>query len=232
MKVDLTAADLIKFEEEIIDLFLQKKILAPIHLDSNNEEQLIHIFKDYVDEGDWICCSWRSHYRCLLQGVPQDKMKEAILLGRSISLCFPEYRVISSGIVGGTVPIAVGLAMGIKRRGEKRKVVAFVGDMTSETGGFHECYKYCNNHNLPILWVVEDNNKSVCTPTRESWGLSYFCHLTNQVVPGQLSCEPDNYDKMSEERKINGVVYIRNDLLYYKYESKFPHAGGGQRIQF
>ena len=42
----LTKEELLKFEEEIKDLFIDKKILAPVHLTKGNEEQLIEIFKD------------------------------------------------------------------------------------------------------------------------------------------------------------------------------------------
>jgi TPP-dependent pyruvate/acetoin dehydrogenase alpha subunit len=207
MNVDLTAADLIAFEEEVCELFADKKILAPIHLDNGNEEQLIRIFKDYVNEKDWICGSWRQHYKALLKGVPREDLMQAILDGKSISLCFPKQRVISSAIVGGILPIGVGLAIGLKSSLSKSKVVCFVGDMTAETGIFHECLKYSTNHQLPILFVIEDNGKSVCTPTRKVW---------NQQI---LTYEPLNY-------------VVAHNLLYYKYESRFPHAGGLTRVQF
>ena len=139
MNVTLTAEDLIQFEDDVCKNFAEKKILAPVHLDHNNEKPLIQVFKEHVHEDDWVMCSWRSHYKSLLKGVPREEMMEAILEGKSISLCFPKQKVISSAIVGGILPIAVGAAMGIKRKGGTNKVVCFVGEMTSETGAFHEC---------------------------------------------------------------------------------------------
>ncbi|HQL79964.1 MAG TPA: thiamine pyrophosphate-dependent enzyme, partial [Verrucomicrobiota bacterium] len=117
----MTANDLINFETEIANLFNAAKIRAPVHLYYGNEAQMIEIFRDVRPE-DWVCCSWRSHYQCLLKGVPPEKVREEILAGRSISLCFPEYRVISSAIVGGVLPISVGIALGLKRRGEAARV--------------------------------------------------------------------------------------------------------------
>ncbi len=110
-------------------------------------------------------CSWRSHYQCLLKGVPRQELKAEIMAGHSITLCFPRYRVLSSAIVGGIIPIAVGTALGIKRRGERARVHCFMGDMTAETGIAHEAIKYSTNHQLPIRFIVEDNGKSVCTDT-------------------------------------------------------------------
>jgi TPP-dependent pyruvate/acetoin dehydrogenase alpha subunit len=198
-----TAEELIAFETEMAEIFNAGKIRAPIHLYYGNEAQIIEVFRDVKPE-DWVFCSWRSHYQCLLKGVPREEVKAEILAGRSISLCFPQYRIVSSAIVTGVLPIAVGAAMGIKRRGEPARVHCFVGDMTAETGVFHECLKYSANHQLPIRFIIEDNNKSVCTNTRETW--------SQPVLTYENSRHPL--------------------IVYYKYESKYPHAGAGVRVQF
>jgi pyruvate dehydrogenase E1 component alpha subunit len=198
----MTADDLISFEKEIADLFNAKKIRTIIHLYSGGEEEMIKIFKE-IRKQDWVCCSWRSHYQCLLKGVPREELKAEIVAGRSIALCFPEYRIISSGIVGGILPIATGIALGIKQSSEDARVHCFVGDMTAETGGFHECLKYSRGHKLPIKFHIEDNQKSVCTDTRMSWGIR------------KLTIEPDEYV----------------DIFSYEM-GRYPHAGGGERVQF
>ena len=195
--------DLIAFENEIAALFNAGRIRAPVHLYYGNEDQIIHTFKN-IRRQDWIFCSWRSHYQCLLKGVPKKLVRDEILAGRSISLCFPKYRVYSSAIVGGVLPIAVGAAMSIKQSGEDSRVYCFMGDMTSETGIAHESIKYSRNHRLPIHFIVEDNDKSVCTDTRKAWNQS---RLTFE------GCD-DEY------------------ISYYHYETKYPHAGAGVRVQF
>lgn len=204
MKSLLTKEELIAFEDEIAACFNKAMIKAPIHLYNGNEDQVLDVFKK-INEEDWVLCSWRSHYQCLLKGVPKERLKADILAGRSISLCYKDYRIVSSGIVTGVLPIAVGLALDIKRRGGKNKVFCFMGDMTSESGVAHECIKYSVRKKLPIHFIVEDNAKSVCTPTRETWGL----------------------DKLTYEGTADDYI------TYYKYDlSKYPHAGSGARIQF
>ena len=195
--------DLIQFEDEIAKLFNAGKIRAPIHLYHGNENQLIKVFKK-IKKNDWVFCSWRSHYQCLLKGVPKNDIKKEILEGRSISLCFPNYNIYSSAIVGGSIPIAVGTAMSLKRRKSKNKVYCFMGEMTSETGIVHECVKYSRNYKLPIHFIVEDNEKSVCTDTRKAW----------------------NQKKLSYEGSKDKYV------TYYHYKLKYPHAGAGKRVQF
>ena len=194
---------LIAFEDRVAALFNDAKIRAPVHLYSGNEAEMVDVFRD-VGPRDWVFCSWRSHYQCLLKGVPEDELMAEIMAGRSISLCFPAHRIYSSAIVGGVLPIAVGAAMAIARSGEDARVHCFMGEMTSETGIAHESIKYARNHRLPIRFIVEDNGKSVCTDTREAW---------NQP---QLSFEGSDDD------------YVR----HYRYETRYPHAGAGQRVQF
>jgi TPP-dependent pyruvate/acetoin dehydrogenase alpha subunit len=202
----LTKEELIEFEVEMAACFDAAMIRAPVHLYHGNEEQMIDVFKkNNIGPEDWVLGSWRSHYQCLLKGVPKDQLKAAILQGRSISLCFSEYRVLCSGIVTGVLPIATGLALDIKRNGGSNRVYCFMGDMTSETGVAHECIKYCRNHKLPIHFIIEDNGKSVCTDTRATWGQ-----------------EKLTYEGINDE-------YI----TYYKYSlDKYPHAGAGKRVQF
>lgn len=204
MKNLLTKDELIAFEEDIATCFNNKMIKAPIHLYNGNEDQMIEIFK-HINEDDWVLCSWRSHYQCLLKGVPKERLKQDIIAGRSISLCYKDYNILSSGIVTGILPIAVGIALDVKRRNETNKVFCFMGDMTSESGVAHECIKYCINKKLPIHFIIEDNEKSVCTVTKETWGLN----------------------RLTYEGSLNNYV------TYYKYDSsKYPHAGSGIRIQF
>ena len=194
--------ELIAFETDIADLFNKGDIRSPVHLSGGNEEQLIAYFEENFKEGDWIATAWRSHYHCLLAGVPPEKLKKAILAGRSITLCFPEHQVISSAIVGGILPIATGIALCIKRSEDPvlSKVHCFVGDMTARTGAFWENIQYAHGHNLPIRYIIEDNRKSVGTPTAEVWG--------RDLIPRN------------------------DHVTYYQYDLKYPHAGAGKWIRF
>ena len=77
--------------------------------------------------------------------------------------------------------------------------------MTAETGIAHECIKYAINFDLPIRFIIEDNGLSVCTETRSAWG-----------------------DRVSS---LSSMVDYPN-VVYYKYQSVYPHAGAGVRVQF
>ena len=163
--------DLIKFEEEIKQLFLDAKIKSPVHLAVGAERELIKIFKN-IKENDWVFSTHRSHYHALLKGIDRDWLKKEILANRSIHINNKKHKFFSSAIMAGNLPIALGVAMALKRKKSHDKVWAFCGDMTAEMGIAHECMKYAARNELPIVFVVEDNGLSVETDTQEVWGKS------------------------------------------------------------
>jgi TPP-dependent pyruvate/acetoin dehydrogenase alpha subunit len=197
-----TVESLTAFEKKVADRFNRGEIRAPIHLSGGNELQLLRVFED-VGPDDYIFTTWRSHFHVLLKGVPPDRVMADILLGKSITLTYPDYRVVSSAIVGGILPIALGAALEIKRAGRPERVWAFIGDMTATTGIAHECMKYAVAWDLPIEFVQELNGKSVTTSTAAVW---------------------NDY----EHRDIRPVAHTQT----YEYDLPWPHSGAGRRVEF
>lgn len=199
----LSAADLIAFEDGMAARFNAGEIKAPLHLAGGNEDALIKIFAE-IHRDDWILCGWRSHYHCLLKGMRPTVLRDKILEGRSIALCSREHKILSSAIVGGICPIAVGLAWAIKRRAGSNRVWCFIGDMTAESGIAQESAHYAHEHDLPLRFVVEDNGLSVCTVTRDVWG------------------------------ELDGDDGTPSFLSRYRYEYKLtrPHVGIGKFVSF
>ena len=193
--------DLIKFERDIANCFNKAKIKAPIHLHGNNEKQLINIFKEVKSE-DWVFSSWRSHYHCLLKGVPHNILKKDIINGKSINLIYPDYKIYTSAIVGGIIPIALGTALALKKDNVRENVFLFLGEMTSETGAAHEAHKYAVSFDLPIKFILEINHKSVCTNTLKTWNMKKYSLIGKSKV------------------------------IHYEYDLPWPHAGAGVRVQF
>lgn len=206
MNTAVTKQDLIDFENEIAEIFSKGLITAPVHLRAGREEELIRIFREYdIGPDDYIFGFWDSHELCLLKGVPREALKQAIMDGRSIALCFPEYKIYCSGIVGSLMGTATGVAWALKRQGKKGRAFLFCGDMSSETGAFFEAVKYACNFDLPAIFVVSDNGLSVMTDTREAWG----------------SSDPWFKDSKFAEK-----------IIYFKYKNAWPHSGLGKLIKF
>ena len=192
---------LIDFEEDICQIYNSGSIKAPVHLDNGNEDQLIEIFKN-IKKTDWVLGTWRMHYKCLLHGVPQDVLKQDILDRKSINLCYPQYKILSSAIVGGIFSIGIGIALANKLKNSRDIVWIFCGEMSAETGSFYESLKYATGNKLNVKFVIENNFKSVCTPTFDTWGLN------------------------------ESTFKNHPNVIYFEYSSKYPHAGGGKRINF
>lgn len=164
----MLASELVEFERKLAEEFGNGKIRAPIHLSGGNEEQLIQVFKR-IDRSDWIFSTWRWHYHALLHGIAPEKVLHEVKT-KGMNASFPEHRFYSSAIVGGILPIAVGVASALKKKDCRRKVWCFIGDMTATTGAFHEANTYASKQDLPITFVVEDNGFSTNAPTEEVWG--------------------------------------------------------------
>lgn len=200
------------FEKIIANKFNNKEIRSPIHLYDGNEQQILKVFDKIDIENDWVCCTWRNHYQCLLKGVSEEELTQKILLGKSMVMNIKDYKIVTSSIVGGIPSIATGIAQSLRIKNESARVWCWLGDMSAETGSFHEAYKFSVNNKLPITFVIEDNGLSVTTPTPDIW---------KRNVPWYL---PEWF---------SGDWYENENLIYYRYKNNlYPHAGAGIHVVF
>jgi len=165
----MTREELITFQDEIKKEYEAGKIKAPIHLSGDNEEALIQIFQR-IHKKDWIFSTWRSHYHWLLSGRDKEELRKQILEGHSMHVYGDKF--FTSAIVGGIAPIAVGVAWGLKEKGNvnQEKVWCFIGDGAYHCGIVQESIRYAVGHKLPIMFVLEDNGLTVRADTQEIWG--------------------------------------------------------------
>ena len=167
---NITKSDLIRFEKRIAKMFRQKKIRVPIHLSGGNEDELIKIFKD-IKRGDYIFSSHRNHYHYLLSGGKPARIIANILhspLG-SMHTIDPVLKFYSSAIVAGTAAIATGVALALKMKGLEQKVWVFCGDGYCDEGWYWEAKHYAQANDLPITFIIEDNDRSVCSSKVERY---------------------------------------------------------------
>jgi len=174
----VTAQELEWFETRVKEAFKAGEINCPIHLAGGNEEILIRIFEE-VNPDDYVFSTHRNHFHYLLKGGDPEKLFDEIKglptgvcggKGRSMHVYDHSIRFYTSAILGGTCAIAVGVAVGIKRDGGKEKVFCFIGDGAEDEGVVSEAIAYASAKNLPIIFVVEDNNLSVETTKQQRWG--------------------------------------------------------------
>jgi TPP-dependent pyruvate/acetoin dehydrogenase alpha subunit len=215
-----TKDSLVAFESGIRQLWEDGELRMLIHLCGGNEDELIQIF-NHVQEGDWVFSTHRNHYHALLAGIPAEQLEARIKAGGSMFVYSSAHNFACSAILAGNCAMAVGVALAIKANVDRgvhaKHVWCFVGDGAEEEGHFYEAVCYATGHNLPITFIVEDNDRQVDTDkrTRRGPGPGFF-----QSISGL----PLSYLGHLGSHKV----------LHYQYRPTYPHAGSGckHKIEF
>lgn len=192
----ITKQELIDCEAQVKQMWENAEIPYYVHLSGGNEEQLIEIFKEIKPE-DYVISTHRSHYHYLLKGGNVKELKEKLLRGESMHIHDKNLNFISSAIVAGTPAIAVGIAWALKRKKSSNKVWCFIGDGAEDEGHFYEAVRYVDGWNLPCIFIIEDNNRSVETPKSERYNGSQIswpsCVRRYDYIPTTLHAGTDKF---------------------------------------
>jgi TPP-dependent pyruvate/acetoin dehydrogenase alpha subunit len=167
--MNCTAEELIAFEQRIKAAFAAGDLPFLVHLSGGNEAQLIDIFRD-VQPGDWIFSGHRSHYHYLLAGGSPDRLEQLIRDGRSMFVFDSDLNFVTSAILAGLCCPAAGVALALKQSGSTARVWCFLGDGAEDNGHFAEAVRYATGHDLPVTFVIEDNDRQVDTGYAARWG--------------------------------------------------------------
>jgi len=165
-----------KFDTTIIQLYADGEIPGFMHLYIGEEAVAAGVCAALRKE-DLITSTHRGHGHCIAKGGRLDLMM-AELFGRKTGYCkgkggsmhiadFNLGILGANGIVSGGIPTAVGAAVGIQYKGEKRVAVSFFGDGATNVGQFHEACNLASLWELPVLFVCENNQYAQTTPQAE-----------------------------------------------------------------
>lgn len=154
------------FEAKCVELYQAQKILGFLHLYDGEEAVSVGVIEALLPE-DAVVATYREHGQALARGLPMDVLM-AEMLGKVEGCCrgrggsmhiFDAGRRFYGGnaIVGGGLPLAIGIALGDKLKGRKAVTACFFGDGASEEGEFHESLNLACLWQLPVLFVCENN---------------------------------------------------------------------------
>ncbi|MEX1012560.1 MAG: pyruvate dehydrogenase (acetyl-transferring) E1 component subunit alpha [Waddliaceae bacterium] len=144
---------------------------------------------DVMGQEQWWATSYRCHALALLLGVsPESAMAELFgrktgnAKGRGGSMHFYTDRMLGGfGIVTGQVPMATGAAFSIKYQGINDQVaVCFLGDGAVAQGAFHESLNLASLWDLPIIYVIENNQWGMGTGVERAVAAK---HLAEEIAP-------------------------------------------------
>jgi pyruvate dehydrogenase E1 component alpha subunit len=166
-----------EFEDTAIDLFLRGELKGAATTYNGMEASAVGVCMALRRE-DLIAGTHRSHGHIIAKGADTKRMM-AELLGKETGYCkgrggsmhiaaFETGSLGALAIVGAGIPIAVGAAMAFKMRGEDRVAIPFMGDGATNTGNFHEGLNMASIWDLPVVFVVENNQFAVSTRIEEA----------------------------------------------------------------
>ena len=162
-----TKQDLIDFENRVAAHWEAGDLPYLIHLSGGNEDFLIDHFNEDVKDGDWIFSTHRNHHHALLAGIPANELMAKILDGDSMFVFDSNRNFYTSSILAGTCAMAAGVAYSLKESGSDNWVYCFLGDGAEDQGHFYEAVMFVEGQDLPCIFIIEDNNRSVDTTLEE-----------------------------------------------------------------
>jgi pyruvate dehydrogenase E1 component alpha subunit len=160
-------------EEAIAEYYPEQEMRCPVHLSIGQEAVAVGVCAN-LSAMDYVLSNHRSHDHFLAKGGNLNAMiaeilgkKDGCTRGKGGSMHLIDLKAGFLGavpIVGSTIPIAAGVALGTLMKGEKKITTVFFGDGTIEEGVFHEALNFAALKKLPLLFVCENNLYSVYSP--------------------------------------------------------------------
>lgn len=161
-----------RFEEKAEEAYAIGKIGGFCHLHIGQEAAAAGTILA-LEDGDYVISAYREHTQALARGMEPDVVM-AELFGRatgcsggkggSMHIFDIERRFMGGhGIVGAQVPLASGLGWKIRYREENDVVLCFMGDAAVNQGAFHEALNMSAVWQLPVIYVVENNEYGMGT---------------------------------------------------------------------
>ncbi len=154
------------FEEAIHDVYTHGLMPGLAHLYIGQEAIAAGVCEALTVD-DLITSTHRGHGHLIAKGGDLKKMMAEVMgketgycrgKGGSMHIADPELGIIgANGIVAGSIPIATGLGLASKLKGDKRVVACFFGEGASNQGAFHEGINMGSLWDLPIVYICENN---------------------------------------------------------------------------
>lgn len=166
-----------RFEEKCAELYTQEKIRGFLHLYIGEEAVAVGAMQGFKPE-DAIVATYREHGHALVRGVPAQSImaemygkQEGCSRGRGGSMHLFDAATRFYGgnaIVGGGLPVAVGLALADKMQKRANVTACFFGEGAAAEGEFHESLNLAALWQLPVLFICENNLYAMGTALERS----------------------------------------------------------------
>ena len=161
------------FEERVVQLKQANEVHGLVHLSVGQEGVAAPICAQLRDD-DAVYSGHRAHGHAIAKGASLERTLAELMgrdgglcrgLGGSMHLVDAEHGFMgATGVVGGTIPIALGSALAARLRGDDAVAVVFFGDGAVQAGHFNETVNLAALWRLPLILVCENNGFAEFTP--------------------------------------------------------------------
>lgn len=204
-----------RFEDKCAELYSAAKIRGFLHL-YNGEEAIAVGVMQALQPDDAIVATYREHGQALAWGIPMTTVMAEMYgkqggccrgRGGSMHLFDKEKRFYGgNAIVGGGLPLAVGLALADKKLGQSRVTCCFFGDGAAAEGEFHEALNLAALWQVPVLFVCENNQYAMGTALQYSHSNPNLAEKANNY--GITNATVDGMDVLAVEAAAHKAVDI------------------------
>lgn len=184
-----------EFEERTAEQYTKGRIWGFCHLYTGQEAVAVGATSALTRE-DYVVTAYRDHGQAIAKGVDPKRVMAELFgkrtgtsLGRGGSMHLFDAGVNFMGgyaIVGGGLPIAVGLGLAVQVKEEDRIVATFFGDGAVAEGAFHESLNLAQLWKLPVVFIVENNLYGMGTAvSRASATEDFWTRADAYGMPGE-----------------------------------------------
>lgn len=231
-------------EELIIKHYKENEMKTPMHM-SMGEEAIVVGVVAALQKRDQVFGTYRSHGLYLAKTDDTDKFF-AELYGKvtgsargkagSMHLAEPEKRMmLTSAVVGTTIPVAVGAALTNKFLKNQKVVAAFFGDGAINEGVFWESLNFACLKKLPVLFICEDNNFAIHSALGERVGFKsigdvvsrFYCHVAESRTTDVFEIYRITREMIKKMKQTGRPGFLH--LKYYRY---LEHVGVDEDFHF
>jgi pyruvate dehydrogenase E1 component alpha subunit len=161
------------FEEKVSALYAQRQIVGLLHLGIGQEAVAVGACS-LLRNDDYVYGGHRSHGHAIAKGADINRLM-AEIAGRATGYCGGKGGsmhivakecgfITATGVVGGTIPLALGAAFAAKQRKKGQIAAVFFGDGAGQAGPFHESLNIASLWQLPVIFICENNGYAEFTP--------------------------------------------------------------------
>jgi len=202
------------FEEQAEKSYMAGKIHGTMHLSIGQEASAVGSIST-LEPTDYIIGHHRGHGLCIAKGADLNLMmaefygkENGYCRGRGGSMHIADVaggNLGANGVVGGGIPLAVGVGIGLKMQKENRVLLAFFGDGAASTGAFHESMILAVLFQVPVVFICE-NNQYAMSFAANDWTTSKKIAAHGEIYGMAESCSTDGNDLLEVQSAVSAAV--------------------------